>query len=289
MEYSTLLVDEFSVVVNLNKMFAKNYPSLPLVIILTLASFCHLSAEVSVYSTTFDSADTALDKGTQTRDMTAWSASSSSSWAHGTGNNWFYNTSSAGGVPSDGAVTKIIDLNALTFNGEDKLRFNMVFNSWNGTTPDDIYVHLWGLVNNQGSTTTTSFANYGAQNGNMWIYPGNFSYYNLGSGVLMAVGGDQGQAANAAIQFIDHPGTGDANLVNADNHTTILDLSGHSVNTIAGYDYLVIGIARNPDVGTSNGLAIHDLSITAVPEMSHTALALALTALGALALRRRKV
>ena len=270
-------------------MLVKNYPTFPSVIILALASFCHLSAEVSIYTTSFYSPGTTLDKGTQTRDMTAWSAAGSSSWAHGVGNNWFYNINNGGAVPSDGAVTKIINLNALTFNGEDKLRFNMVFNSWNGTTPDNIYVHLWGLVDNQGSTTTTSFANYGAQNGNMWIYPGNFSYYNLGSGVLMAVGGDQGQAANAAIQFIDHPGTGDANLVNADNHTTILDLSGHSVNTIAGYDYLVIGIARNPDVGTSNSLAIHDLSVTAVPEMSHTALALALTALGALALRRRKV
>ena len=262
------------------------YSILPLI---ALASFCHLSAEISIYSTSFNSPGTTLDKVTQTRDMTAWSAHSSSSWAHGTGNDWFYNTSSVGGKTSDGAVTKIIDLNALTFNGEDKLRFNMVFNSWNGTTPDNIYVHLWGLVDNLGSTTTSSFANVGASNGNVWISTSNFSYYNLGSGASMGSGGDMGHASKAAIKFIDHPGTGDANLVNAVNHTTTLDLSGHSVNTIAGYDYLVIGIARNPDASTSNGLAIHDLSVTAVPEASHAALAMALTALGILALRRRKV
>lgn len=258
----------------------------PLALALLLIS--HLSAEVSIYTTTFDSADTTLAKGTQTRDMTEWNAATNSSWAHGTGNKWFYNTSNAGAVPSDAAVVKIINLNALTFNGEDKLTFNMVFNSWNGTTPDDIYVHLWGLVDDKSSTSTTSFANTGAQNGNMWIQPGNFSYYNLGSGAAMAVGGDQGQAGNAAVKFVDHPGTVTSGIADAVDYTTTLDLSGHSVNTIAGYDYLVIGIARNPDVGTSNGFAVHDLSVTAVPEASHAALALGLIAGGALALRRRK-
>lgn len=262
-----------------------------ILLLIALVSFCHLSADVSIYSTSFNSPGTSLDKGTQTRDMTAWSANGNSLWAHGVGNNWFYNTSNAGGVASDGGVAKIIDLDALTFNGEDKLSFNIVFSSWGGTTPDDIYVHLWGLVDNKNSTSTTTFANNAAQNGNIWINENNFTYYNLGSGVTMATGAgnDQGHNANAAIQFIDHPGTGDSLLVNAENHTTTLDLSGHSVNTIAGYDYLVIGIARNPDVATGNNFAIHDLSVTAIPEASHAALAMALTALGILALCRRKV
>lgn len=264
------------------------YSILPLI---ALISFCHLSAEVSVYTTSFDSADTSLSNSTQTRDMTAWSAAGSSLWAHGVGNNWFYNTSNAGGVPSDGGVVKIIDLNALTFNGEDKLSFNIVFNSWGGTTPDDIYVHLWGLIDNKNSTSTTSFANQGAQNGNIWIQSANFTYYNLGSGVTMGTGTgeDQGQAGNAAIQFKDQASTGDSLIANAVDSTTIVDLSSHSVNTIAGYDYLVIGVARNPDVSTSNNFAMHDLSVTAVPEASHAALAMALTTLGILALRRRKV
>ncbi|MBT5020002.1 MAG: PEP-CTERM sorting domain-containing protein [Planctomicrobium sp.] len=207
--------------------------------------------------------------GALSQNSIGWHASSSGSWTQGLGNSWLFNTSNAGGNTSDGAVAQIVDLGALGVTNENQLNVEFTFNSWNGTTPDDIFVHVWGLVDDSASGTA-SIANLGAQNGNMWVnaVTGGFTIYNLGTGVEMTTHAD-GSAGNAAIQLLNQD-TGTALIGDAVNHRSEFNLTGYTENNLADYDYFVIGFARNPDVGTSNFFALHDVTVTAssVPEPS---------------------
>ena len=135
------------------------------------------------------------------------------------------------------------------------------FVSWDGANAsDDIYVHVWGLVDNSASGTA-SIANLGAQNGNMWAnaVTNGFSVTNLGDGSLMTAGGD-GVASGAAIQLLDQD-TGNSLLANAIHVRRTFDLSAYAVNTLAGYDYLVIGFSRNPVAG-DNKFALFDVAVS---------------------------
>ena len=60
--------------------------------------------------------------------------------------------------------------------------------------------------------------------------------------------------------------TGNSLLANAIHVRRTFDLSSYAVDTLAQYDYLVIGFARNPDVGTGNNLALYDVAVTATSE-----------------------
>lgn len=237
-------------------------------LILLGLSPCDLVADLIVLDDDFSVSSLTKD-GTLNQNSIGWHASSGGSWTQGLGNSWLFNTSNAGGNTSDGAVAQIVDLGALGLTNENQLNVEFTFNSWNGTTPDDIFVHTWGLVDNSASGTA-SIANLGAQNGNMWVnaVTGGFTVYNLGTGIEMMTHAD-GAAGNAAIQLLNQD-TGTSLIGDAVNHSSEFNLTGYSVNNLAGYDYFVIGFARNPDIGTSNSFALHDVTVTAssVPEPS---------------------
>lgn len=266
----------------------------PLFVILTLPALVTSSLVAQV--TLIDELDgtnvgTTLSTSGFERDTTGWHKSNSSSWAHGTGNTWLYNTNSADPASnaSDGAMAQIINLSGLGLTNESQLKLDMTYNAWDGSTPIDVYVHLWGLVDIS-SSATSGFANLGATNGNMWgSNLAQFDYYNLGSGAKFTDGGTgDGGASAAAIKLLDQD-TGDALIANAVNYSTTIDFSGYNLDTLAQYDYFVIGIAKNVQATTDNKFAIHDIKVTAVvPEPSSYALIGGLLALGSVMLRRRQ-
>ena len=106
-----------------------------------------------------DFAVTSLTKdGTLNQDSTGWHAASSGAWTQGLGNSWLFNTSNAGGSVSDGAVAQIVSLGSLGLASEDRVKADFTFNSWQGTTGDNICVHVWGLVD-VAASGTASIAN----------------------------------------------------------------------------------------------------------------------------------
>lgn len=212
------------------------------------------------FSTNTLTKDGALNQGS-----TGWHAIGSGGWTVGTGNGWLYNTQADNGSSSDGAVAQIVDLSGLGLTNESQLHVEFDFVSWDGVNDsDDIYVHLWGLVNDSASGTA-SIANLGAQNGNMWAtaVENGFSVYNLADGSLMTVNGDA-SAASAAIQLLDQD-TGSSLLADAIHVRSTIDLSSYTVDALAGYDYFVIGFTRNPGAG-DNKFALYDVAVSVTPE-----------------------
>jgi hypothetical protein len=130
-------------------------------------------------------------------------------------------------------------------------------------------------------------ANTGAQNGNMWVnaIDNGFTAYNLGNGSEMTAGADGG-AGGAAIQLLNLDTNGSALIGDAGIAATTVDLSGYALNKLAQYDYLVVGIARDV-AADGNFFAIHDISVTAVPEPSSYALLGGMLALSYVMVRRR--
>jgi len=136
------------------------------------------------------------------------------------------------------------------------------FVSWDGASDsDDIYVHLWGLVDT-GASGTAWIANLGASNGHMWAkaVDAGFSVTNLGDGGLIAEASDT-NASSAAIQLLDQDSVtsleGDAIHV-----SSTINLSSYAVDTLAGYDYFVIGFTRNPGAD-DNQFALYDVAVSA--------------------------
>lgn len=231
-----------------------------------------------------DFSSTSLSKdSTLTRNSSGWHAQSTSSWQQGTTNQWMHNISNTGGVTSDGALATAVSLSGLGLTNEKVLEVNFSFASWDGSTNDNIYVHLWGLKNV--APTDLKLANLNAQNGSMWASAVNngFDVYNLGTGVKMTTDGD-GSAANAAIKLENQTPTPDQSVANAIHFSTTFDLGGYDLNTIDSYDYLVMGFARNPGVGTGNKFALFDVQVSAVPEPSTAAL----ISIGAISLTMRR-
>ena len=195
----------------------------------------------------------------------SWYKSVASQWKLGVGNTWLFNTDTANANSSDGALAKIIKLAELGLTNENQLQISMTYNAWNGTTPIDAYVHIWGLVDKT-SLATTRIANLGSNNANM--FAGNtgsldrLDYYNLGSGTKFEDHQTQGFASNAAIKLLNQD-TGTSSIADAVSFSTIIDLSGYSLDTLAQYDYFVIGIAKNVMASTDNRFAIHDIKVTA--------------------------
>jgi len=211
------------------------------------------------------STNTLTKDGALNQDSTGWHANSSGGWTVGTGNGWLYNSQADNGSSSDGAVAQIVDLSGLGLTDESQLHVEFNFVSWDGVNDsDDIYVHLWGLVD-ESASGTASIAHLGAQNGNMWAtaVENGFSVTNLADGSLMTVNGDA-SAASAAIQLLNQD-TGSSLLADAIHVRSTIDLSSYSVDALAGYDYFVIGFTRNPGAG-DNKFALYDVAVSVTPE-----------------------
>ena len=213
------------------------------------------------------SSNTLTKDGALNQNSTGWHAGSG--WGLGTTNGWVYNTNVNAGSVSDGALAQIIDLSGQGLTNESQLHVEFDFVSWQGANAsDDIYVHLWGLVD-ESASGTASIANLGATNGNMWAnaVTNGFSVTNLGDGSLMTGGGDS-VAGSAAIQLLNQD-TGNSLLPAASHVRTTIDLSSYTVDTLAGYDYFVIGFTRNSGAG-DNKFALYNVavSVTAEPNTS---------------------
>jgi len=209
------------------------------------------------------SINTLTNDGALNQDDAGWHAGSG--WGLGTTNGWLYNTNVNAGSTSDGALAQIVDLSGKGLTDESQLHVEFDFVSWDGANDsDDIYVHVLGLVDNTASGTA-SIANLGAQDGNMWAnaVTNGFSVTNLGDGSLMTAGGDS-VAASAAIQLLDQD-SGSGSEGSAIHVRSSFDLSAYAVDTLAGYDYFVIGFTRNPGAG-DNKFALYNVAVTVTPE-----------------------
>jgi hypothetical protein len=204
-----------------------------------------------------------------TRDMTGWQKGTTSAWSLGEeGTTELFNASNVGGSTSDSAMAKIINLSGLGLATENQLQINMTYSAWDDNSPYDdstpisVYVHVWGLVD-VSSTPNSLIANLGATNGNMWAYAvADFSVTNLRDGSLLT-SADDTKGFTAAIQLTPTQDTGTPLLADAVAYSTTIDLSGYSLDTLAQYDYFVIGIAKNSVYATDRPFAIHDIKVIA--------------------------
>ena len=215
---------------------------------------------------------TVAPTGRAARDVTNWQKGEPSAWSLGVGDTWLYNTSNVDGNTSDGAMAKIINLSGHGLSTENQLQINMTYSAWDNIPPYDdsdeveVYVHVWGLVDID-STDTSGVANLLPQNGNMWAASGSldvFDIYNLGNGTKFTTGfAVDGGAGVAAIQLTPTQDTGTSLIGDAVAYSTTIDLSGYSLDTLAQYDYFVIGIAKNSTSASDRQFAIHDIKVIA--------------------------
>ena len=229
--------------------------------------------------------------GSLERDSTSWTAGTNSSWVYGSGNSWMFNTNSAGNTASESAVTKVVALDGLGLSSQNKLDLSFSYNAWQqvaGTGElDDLYVHVWGLVDLGTSAADSSVAGLSSTNGNVWGgNSGKFTRYNLKDGNELVNYSDS-HAGTAAFKLTGIDSGGSNTLA---TFSQSIDLSGYGLDSVDQYDYLVIAFARDT-VGASapssgRGFALQGVELSAVPEPSSAAL----LGLGGLALimRRRK-
>ena len=125
-----------------------------------------------------------------------------------------------------------------------------------------LYVHLWGYVENANpSSGSTWMMNLGASNGNTWESSGAvFDQYNLGKPPNGSFVPPAGVGHNAAVILTGGSGTYEG--------TFDLGEFTNAPNTLADYDYLVIGFARNErGYGNTSALTIDNLKLLATAEV----------------------
>ena len=247
-----------------------------------------------IYTTTFDEgAGNVLDEGdgAAVRDDTLWQANTGSGWTHGVGNTWVYNSATGSPTGNDGNVAegpllKMIDLSGASLTNEHMLELSFNYSAWGaeaGTGQDDLYIHVWGFVD-VNSTSTTVVADLFGQEGNSWgaLTPSeydDFTRYNLKDGSVLAAGNSSNAGSQAiTMNNISLSATNDGTQANANFLLT-------STGALANYDYLAVSFTRNVADDSGEGFAIRDFTLAAaVPEPSSTAL----LGLGGLALMLRR-
>lgn len=230
-----------------------------------------LHATQVILDTTFgEGAGNVLDKsaGPAKRDDALW-RSDNGDWNHGVGNTWIFNTSTGNNNVAEGGLVRTIALGGLGLTDENALSVTFTYADW-GVNPaaDNLHIHLWGLVD-VSSSPTSGTAELWSSAGNLWggqTDYADFTRYNLRDGTLMALYSDSN--SSTAAHIINRMKLSDTNDGTRDTVNFVLNSTG----TIANYDYLVVGLARNTAGNSGEGFAIHDINITAIPEPSSLAL-----------------
>ena len=235
-----------------------------------LTTLVPLTARANLVLIQDDFSAASLTNGGLVRDSVGWKKGSPQTWAIVGGQ-----LTNAGGSThsndtqrqreNEGAVGQIVDVS--TIAGLGAADFLTVSFDYTMADPgESLYVHLWGYVENAtASTPTTSTMNLGASNGNAWESSGaTFDQYNLGKpdGVFT---GTSGAGSDAAAIVTGGSGS----------FSTTFDLSAFATapNTVAGYDYIVLGFARNePGDGSTSALTLDNIFLTSVPEPSSISL-----------------
>lgn len=196
-----------------------------------------------------------------------------SAWRYGEGNAWVFNTLSHGDQRSESPLIKVVDLRAHKLAAHSTLDLSLQYSAWQyeaGTGQlDDLFIHVWGLVDRGRSSSNSLVANLSSSNGNVWgAEDADFDYYNLKDGVKFPKHSDS-DYGSAAIQLsgLDTGTSEEADLKTLEYQ---IDLSGFSKNKLRDYDYLVVAIARNTvavdALKSGRGFAVHELRLSMVDD-----------------------
>lgn len=197
-----------------------------------------------------------VTSGGLNRDDFGFRKSNISAWA--VSNGVLSNSSTSNNNVGEGALAMSLDLSTLA---HDSQSIELSFDYTTGDSAEKLYVHVWGYVD-VNSTPTSWMMNLGAQNGNAWDASGSaLTAYNLGKpdGVFTGTAGSGGDAA-----IILSGGSG------KQRYSGTFDLSAFTSapNSISGYDYLVIGFAREIGGAVTPAVTISDIVVTLPPAQS---------------------
>ncbi|WP_020684023.1 putative Ig domain-containing protein [Rubritalea marina] len=178
------------------------------------------------------------------------------------------NTSTATNRPAEGAVAAIINLTGLPNEPHNEIQLSFDYNQ--GDSAEELYVHLWGYVENATpSAAGTLTMNLASTNGNVWENSdgsssigntGTFDDYNLGGidGAWDANGAsNEGHNKAAAVKLTGSTG--------AQSYSGSFDLSSfvNAPSLLSDYDYIAIGFARKTNNASTPYLSISNVSLTA--------------------------
>lgn len=154
---------------------------------------------------------------------------------------------------AEGAVGRIFNLAFLSTNAGSKLKLE--FDYATSSPYEKLHVHLWGYVD-VSSTPSTHTLNLEASQGSAWESAKlAMTAYNLGRSDGF-FNGIPGVAADAAVILTGFEGE--------QHFSRIFDVSGipDTSGTIDGFDYLVIGFARNIRNASAPGVRIKNIALT---------------------------
>ena len=197
-----------------------------------------------------------VTSGSLLRDSVGLHKESDSAWTVSEG---LMQNASSSGTPharvSEGALAHIFDLSA--FSDIDHSELSLRFDYDTAASNERLYVHLWGYVD-VNSTPSTRTMNLGASNGSAWESAnGAMTPYNLGR-PDGAFASPVGTASDAAVVLTGSTGPR--------SFSQTFDLSTFTTapDTVAGYDYLVIGFAREATSASAPTVVIKNVELSVV-------------------------
>lgn len=178
------------------------------------------------------------------------------------------NISAVDGYQGEAGVGIVIDTTSITDTGLDQLRLSLSYTL--GDADESLYLHLWGVVRTGDPLVETGnalsandiVAHLGyRQDGLLQDYtfqndtnlPDVLKVYNLFTGVT-----DTGNP-----KLIPDHGLTFTGSVARQDHSSVVSIDGHAVDSIDGYDYVFIGFSRDV-AGSSSSAMIHDLQLAIV-------------------------